>query len=140
MRAYILDSENDVFGRLNELPYSGIYINVGLESPHQTTLDLLGKPQSSHDVQKAFEKLQRVSRDNEKINVSCNFVVADDLPPEHVQNVCEMLANPGAHPDKCAAYISPLTGRCTRRRTLDNLYKIKRSARIPVYLYLVQQI
>ncbi|HLA04970.1 MAG TPA: radical SAM protein, partial [Syntrophales bacterium] len=54
-----LEAEDSLFDRLNGLPYHAA-INVGLESPDQETLDLLGKPLRAEKLRSALRKMQEV--------------------------------------------------------------------------------
>ena len=136
----LLETGEDVFRMFNELPYSNIFVNIGLESPHEPTLDFLGKPQTRRDVLSAFKKLQRINMAYSKMNISCNFMIGDDLPREHIEGVRELLGSVETRMLKGTAFISPLEGHSSHRLTRNDFTKIKIAARMPVYLYLVQRL
>jgi hypothetical protein len=136
----LLEAPESLFATLNKLPFENIYINVGLESAHRPTLDELGKPQTGRDVRRAFRLLQRLNLEYDKINISCNFLIGDDLPPEHTESVRALLASAETRMSKGTAFISPIEGQSTHRQTRTEFTKIKLAAKMPVYLYLVQRL
>jgi hypothetical protein len=136
----LLDADEELFEALDNLPFENIHVNVGLESPHEQTLDILGKPQSAADVRYAFEKIRHINSDFKKLNVSCNFVVGDDLPRDHVDAVRDLLSGADTRMMKGTAFISPLENAASPRLTRNDFTSIKLAARMPVYLYLVQRL
>lgn len=136
----LLEAPESLFATLNKLPFDNIYINVGLESAHRPTLDELGKPQTGRDVRRAFRLLQRLNLEYDALNVSCNFLIGDGLPPEHTESVRALLASAETRMSKGTAFISPIEGQSTHRRTRSEFTKIKLAAKMPVYLYLVQRL
>jgi hypothetical protein len=136
----LLDADDELFEAMDNLPFGNIFINVGLESPHEDTLQLLGKPQSAADVRRAFEKIRHANRDFNKLNISCNFVVGDDLPRAHVDAVRDLLSSADTRMTKGCAYISPLENAASPRLTRNDFTSIKLAAKMPVFLYLVQRL
>ncbi len=134
-----LRAEDGLFDTLSGLPYK-THINVGLESPDQATLGLLGKPLTAAAVDEAFCKAQEVNRRWANIDVTANFVLGRDLPPGHLAAVQALIAHVRPCGDKGAVYLSPLMGASTRRQILGDFRTLKRAAALPVYLYLAQSL
>ncbi len=56
----LLQARPDVWSRLEGLPYS-IYVNIGLESGHQQTLDAIRKPLGADRVMDAFDRMLEIN-------------------------------------------------------------------------------
>lgn len=134
-----LAADEILFDRLERLPYL-TSINVGLESPDQETLDMLGKPLRAEQVKEAFGKMQAVNRSRRHVQISCNFVLGGDLPDRHVGAIQTMLARGTAAGSKGVVYLSPLRGASPRRAILRQFRQIKMTARLPVFIYLAQRL
>ncbi|MBI4633362.1 MAG: radical SAM protein [Deltaproteobacteria bacterium] len=134
-----MSARESCFDILNALPFS-TRINIGLESPDQATLDILGKPLKAVAVTEAFRKAQAVNRRWPNIDVTVNFVLGTDLPLRHLKAVRDLIADAAPCRDKGAVYLSPLIGAATRRQVLEDFRKLKRASALPVYLYLVQSL
>jgi len=130
---------DSLFDRLDRLPYH-TYLNVGLESPDQETLDGLGKPLRAERVREAFRKLQEVNQRYPHITVSCNFVLGKELPPRHVEGIKTFLSGEVFYRGKGVVYLSPLLGASYRRQILKEFREIKINSSLPVFLYLAQRL
>ena len=113
---------------------------MGLESPDQETLDLLGKPLAAEKVRSAWRKMQEVNLGYDNLSVSCNFVLGQELPPRHVAAVQALLSGDGKARGKGVVYLSPLLGAANRRQILREFREIKINSPLPVYLYLAQRL
>ena len=134
-----LQAVDSLFDRLDRLPYH-TYLNVGLESPDQETLDGLGKPLRAERVREAFRKLQEVNQRYPHITVSCNFVLGKELPPRHVEGIKTFLSGEVFYRGKGVVYLSPLLGASYRRQILKEFREIKINSSLPVFLYLAQRL
>lgn len=134
-----LEAEDSLLDRLEGLPYHA-FINVGLESPDQETLDLLGKPLRAEKVRSAWRKMQEVNRGYDNLTVSCNFVLGQELPPRHTVAIKELLSGEVKARGKGVVYLSPLLGAANRRQILRDFREIKINSTLPVFLYLAQRL
>jgi radical SAM superfamily enzyme YgiQ (UPF0313 family) len=134
-----LAADDSLFDGLERLPYS-TSINVGLESPDQETLDWLGKPLRAEKVREAFRRMQEVNRHRRNIEVSCNFVLGGDLPPQNVEAIRRLLAEEKTTKGKGVVYLSPLLGASRRREVLREFGAIKMASPLPVFIYLAQRL
>lgn len=134
-----LDAPESLFDSIEGLPYH-TSLNVGLESPDQGTLDILGKPITAARVDEAFRKMQRINRSYQHLTVSCNFVLGRDLPLRHVSEVKKLLSGEHQPGGKGIVYLSPLLGASYRRQILKEFREIKINSNLPVYLYLAQRL
>ncbi|MEW6333618.1 MAG: radical SAM protein [Thermodesulfobacteriota bacterium] len=134
-----LAADEVLFDRLERLPYH-TSINVGLESPDQETLDILGKPLRAEQVKEAFGKMQAVNRSRRHVEISCNFVLGGDLPVRHTGGIQRMLARETTAGGKGTVYLSPLRGASSRRAILRQFRQIKMTSGLPVFIYLAQRL
>ena len=134
-----LQSEESVFEALNQLPYR-TYLNLGLESADQETLDLLGKPVKVEKVEEAFLRLSELNRKYEHLEVTANFVIDTKLPPGHWEALSRLTRELLPHYfDKGAIYLSPLS-REGRSELLRRFKELKMRSLRPLYLYLLQRL
>jgi len=134
-----LTAPDSLFDRIDGLPYH-TFLNVGLESPDQGTLDALGKPLPAARVGEAFRKIKQVNRSYEHLTVSCNFVLGRELSARHVAAVKALLSGEPQAGGKGEVYLSPLLGASNRRQILKEFREIKINSTLPVYLYLAQRL
>jgi radical SAM superfamily enzyme YgiQ (UPF0313 family) len=141
----MIHSEEALFEFLNSLPFS-IYLNIGLESADPTTLAALKKPVGVETVREAFARMLDINRRSEKIEVTANFVLGEDLPPSHLTSFLELTQNGlDRFYNKGGIYLSPLmTGEVEnggrRRELLRRFNKVKTRSRLPTFLYLIQRL
>ena len=141
----LLHSEDALFDFLNHLPYT-TYINVGLESADPATLAILKKPVPAEMVREAFAKMVDINRRHEKIEITANFVLSDDLPPNHFASLSELVSNRSDFiPIKGGIYLSPImrSGNQTaanRRQLLKKFHQVKAQNPLPTFLYLIQRL
>jgi len=134
-----LNSKDSLFDALNRLPYR-TYLNLGLESADQESLDLLGKPLRAEKVEEAFHRLLEINRSYDRLEVTANFVIDMKLPPGHWEALSRLTQEylPQCF-DKGTIYLSPLS-RDGRRELLQNFKELKIKSRRPLYLYLLQRL
>jgi hypothetical protein len=117
-----------------------VYINVGLESVDQESLDQLGKPLAAARVVKAFHRIQEINSSFAAVEVTANFIM-DDLAPGHMPSLVRLLGDalPKTRSKGCI-YLSPLTvGRPSRSKVME-FYRLKHLSRLPTFLYIIQRL
>ena len=141
----LLSSPEDVFRTIHGLPFH-TYVNVGLESADPETLKALGKPVTAQRVEEAFERMLAINREYANIEVSANFVCGGRLPPGHLPSLVSLTREKlNRYWEKGALYLSPLQQEVPLRgdekaNLLQGFREVKRQARLPVYLYLIQRL
>lgn len=138
----IINSKMSFFDALQSLPYS-TYINIGLESADQQTLNILKKPITSEMVAQAFTKMLAINKKYSKIEITANFVYGDHLPQSHLSSFFDLTRKKLDHPSgKGTVYFSPLMngGVMEHRNIVRRFYKIKTQNPLPSYLYLIQRL
>ena len=87
-----------------------IYINIGLESADQETLDKIGKPISAHQVQQAFDRIQEINNRYNSIEITANFLMDETLPKNYYPKIIELIRDKQTFTKpKGTIYFSPLT-------------------------------
>ncbi len=141
----LINSQDALFESLNCLPFS-TYINIGLESADPATLTVLKKPIDVEMVGEAFARMLDINRRYEKIEVTANFLFANDLPRGHLHSFLELTRNRlNRFYSKGAIYLSPLiNGRSkdveTKREMLRKFNEVKTLSRLPTFIYLIQRL
>ena len=135
-----IETDEETFDCFNRLPYT-TYINIGLESADQDTLNLLRKPISAEDVRKAFCRMLEINRKYEYIEITANFILMDDAPPGHHQAFIDMMQHGlKRRYSKGALYLSPLKGFHDRKNIVKQFHDIRKESMMPVYFYLIQRL
>lgn len=133
-------AEEKLFDDLDASP-GRVFINIGLESADQATLDLLGKPLKAEEVRMAFDLIQAINERYRSIEITANFVTDPDLPESHYQTMMELIRDQVKAPrDKGCIYLSPLRFDDPSRARLFDFYKIKRLSRLPLFMYTIQRL
>ncbi len=128
------------FDRLDRLPYK-TYINIGLESADQKTLDYLGKPLRRQDVISAFKKMLEINRCYPSIEITANFIMDSDTPQGHYPSMVNLTREiVGKVTPKGAIYLSPLNINSPSRKTVFEFYRLKTLSRLPMFLYTIQRL
>jgi hypothetical protein len=136
----LLNSENELFENLNQLPYY-TYINIGFESIDAPTLKFIRKPLDVAKVQCAFDKMLEINARFKNIEVTGNFLIGEQLLPEHDHSLTELLRTASGNSlKKGAIYLSPLKDSPKKRELLPRFYAIKKQSQLPVYIYLIQRL
>jgi len=136
---FFLEAKESFFKRLNALPYN-IYLNIGLESPDNETLNLIGKLLTANDVREAFQKALYINATYDRINITSNFILGKFLPRQHIEELKTLLGKVNRRQEKGTVYLSPIIGASERRQILKEFKEIKRASLLPVYLYLMQRL
>lgn len=138
--ASFLGAETEFFQNLEKIP-GNIYINIGLESADQDTLDRIGKPISARDVKKAFHRIQEFNDRFLSIEITANFIMDKNLPPGHYPSILELVRDSQTRKKpKGSIYFSPLTFDQPSRARLFEFNEIKIMSRLPTYLYIIQRL
>jgi hypothetical protein len=135
-----LNADPLLFDGLKKLSFQ-TFINIGLESCDKTTLNRIGKPITPEKVRAAFEKAQQINQTLPNVEISCNFIMDEDLPPTHTEALLSLLrqSNWRISP-KGSIYLSPLKFSSPSREVLYEFYKLKSLSRFPTFLYLIQRL
>jgi len=135
-----LKMDGDFWDRLNGLPYYS-YINLGLESFDCNTLVYLKKPVHAGEVVKAFHRMLEINRDYERIEVTANFILGEELPAGHYSTLLAQTGeNLERHQARGCIYLSPLKGSTNTRELLTRFREIKQRSRLDTFLYLIQRL
>ena len=136
----ITDAPEELFAKLQSLPGKS-YINVGLESPDQKTLDQLGKPISSNLVWAAFHRIQNINKTYSNIEVTINLLMDSSLPEGHYRKAEELLRDTQTYQqNKGTVYFSPLRFDQPSRKLFFEFNRLKLMSRFPTYLYIIQRL
>jgi len=136
----LMNSDEELFESLNLMPYKS-YINIGLESADQETLDMIGKPLTSLQVQEAFKEIQRINAKFDNIEVTANFIMDEKLPSGHYPSFLKLVQESIERPKtKGAVYLSPLRINRPSREVLFQFNRLKRLSRLPTFLYIIQRL
>ena len=142
----IIGADDDLFETLNSLPYSTIFINIGLEAADCATLKGLRRPVAVETVHEAFSRMLDINRRYQKIEVTANFVFSDQFSPDHFASLLELFRN-RLDPirAKGAIYLSPVVDEqgiddTRRREILRRFSDLKTHCRLPTFLYLIQRL
>jgi radical SAM superfamily enzyme YgiQ (UPF0313 family) len=134
-----LSAAEQFFQKLEELP-GMTYINIGLESADQETLDRIGKPLTEHQVQDAFDRSQYINDHYSSVEITANFIMDDNLPNNHYRKILELIREKQPHvKPKGSIYFSPLTFDKPSRSRLFEFNRLKIMSRLPTYLYIIQR-
>ena len=136
----IVEASEGLFTELQSLP-GKTYINVGLESPDQKTLDQLGKPISSRLVWEAFNRIMNINKSYSNIEITINLLMDSSLPAAHYQEVEKLVRDTQTYQQsKGAVYFSPLRFDQPSRSRLFEFNRLKLMSRFPTYLYIIQRL
>ena len=136
----LLKSKNRVFERIDHLPFY-TYINIGLESFDQSTLEFIGKPLHESKVRAAFKRMLEINDAFKNIEVTANFVIGEGLPVEHDASLKEQFrVAPVRFGRKGVIYLSPLTDSPKKRELLPLVNDIQAQSKLSVFIYLIQRL
>lgn len=136
----LLAAPESLFASLNRLP-GHCFINIGLESADPATLDRLGKPITATLVGEAFRRMQELNKRYQRLEITANFIMEEDLPPGHFPSILALIRDSLTHTQpKGSIYFSPLTfGRPSRARLFE-FNRLKVLSRLPTFLYIIQRL
>ena len=136
----LLEKKDAAFRRLASLPFK-IYINVGIESFDQETLDILGKPLTSKKVVQAYRKIREINMSYDNIEISSNFIFDDNLPDNHNVSFIKILRKEcTSFRDKGDVYLSPLRINKPSRAEIFKFHDLKIKSPVPTFLYIIQRL
>ncbi len=135
----LLNAPNQLFKDLQHLPIKS-FINIGLESADQATLDKLGKPLTEKLIKEAFQRVQEINDNYPSIEITCNFIMDSNLPKNHYPKTINLLREQQSRVKlKGTIYFSPLTFNQPSRARLFEFNRLKILSRFPTYLYIIQR-
>lgn len=136
----LLAAPETFFDRLNRLS-SMVYINIGLESADQATLEAIGKPITEQMVRDAFLRIQAINDQYPALEISANFIMDDSLPADHYPKIVGLIRDSLRHrKPKGSIYFSPLTFDQPSRARLFAFNRLKILSRLPTFLYIIQRL
>ena len=136
----LMQAPDQLFADLQHLQ-GKTYINIGLESPDQSTLDQLGKPISAALVWESFKRIQDINRTYSNIEISANFIMDDTLPSGHYKEVEKLIRDTQTYQQaKGTIYFSPLTFDEPSRAKLFQFNRLKIMSRFPTFLYIIRRL
>jgi radical SAM superfamily enzyme YgiQ (UPF0313 family) len=136
----LLNAPAGLFEDLNRLPVA-VYINIGLESADQATLDRLGKPVTSAMVAEAFTRMQDINDRFDNIEITANFIMDDGLPENHLPAFLGLVRDGlNRKKPKDSIYLSPLRIGRPSRSILFEFNRLKLLSRLPTFLYIIQRL
>jgi hypothetical protein len=136
----LLNAPELFFRQLDQFP-AMTYINIGLESADQETLDRIGKPVSERQVREAFKRSQAINDRYSSIEITANFIMDEHLPANHYPTILELIRESLPHvKPKGSIYFSPLTFDQPSRSRLFEFNRLKIMSRLPAYLYIIQRL
>ncbi len=125
---------------LDRLPFYS-YVNIGLESFDDSTLEFLKKPIGARDVLMAFSRMLEINKSYTHIEVTANFLLGEELPASHIPSLLKQTGDSlGKYQGKGCIYFSPLKGSKKNKEILDLFRDIKHQSRIDAFLYLIQRL
>jgi len=117
------------------------YINIGLESADQETLDALGKPLSAKQVGEAFARMQDINNRFQTVEITANFIMDENLPVQHYPSILDLIRDRQVFTrPKGTIYFSPLTFNQPSRARLFEFNRLKVLSRFPTFLYIIQRL
>lgn len=135
----LLNAPEEFFRQLAKF-HAMTYINIGLESADQKTLDKIGKPLTEKLVQEAFWRSQDINDRFPSIEITANFIMDENLPDSHYKKILELIREQQFHvKPKGSIYFSPLSFDRPSRSRLFEFNRIKIQSRLPTYLYIIQR-
>lgn len=133
----LLGADNKFLKRLNGFNCR-VFINTGLESADQKTLDHIGKPLKSATVLKSFYRMLEINEEFENIQVTANFVIDRSLPGGHLDSLAALIEDQNdTGAGKGGVYLSPLCITPPSPRDMFDFSQLKAFSRLPVYLYVI---
>jgi radical SAM superfamily enzyme YgiQ (UPF0313 family) len=136
----LLKTPMGFFEDLKQLPCA-IYINIGLESADQETLDVLGKPLTTAKIHEAFVRMQFINDQYQNIEITANFVMDENLPENHYPSMMRLVRDSITRvKHKGCIYLSPLRINKPSRSHLFTFNRFKLLSRLPMFLYIIQRL
>lgn len=125
---------------LNNLPYY-TYINIGLESADQNTLDHLKKPVSVQKIHTTFSKMIECNKTFENIEISANFLLSHDFSGPHYESILHLIRDRlNRFYNKGNIYLSPMNPVNGKKNMQEKFTELKNQSRLPTHVYLIQRL
>ena len=136
----LLDAPDHLFAEMAGLPCT-VYLNIGLESADQETLDRLGKPLDAEKIAEAFDRSREINDRYFNIEVTVNFIMDESLPANHYPAFLDLVREGLARvqPKGCV-YLSPLQIDRPSRSLVMAFHRLKILSRLPTFLYIIQRL
>ncbi len=136
----LLNKTDAFFSQLSSLGCM-TWINIGLESAHQPTLDLIGKSILQADVRRAFARIQQINAAFESIEITCNFLMGDQLEDDHYKTFLSLARDSVMRQGiKGTIYLSPMEFDAPSREKVMAFNRLKTLSRLPTFLYIIQRL
>jgi len=136
----LMNAPESLFKGVNQLPFN-TYINIGLESADQETLDFLGKPITTKQVEEAFTHIQNINANYHNIEITANFIMDENLPKGHYPAFLNLVRERiNRTRTKGSIYLSPLRINKPSREVLFEFNRLKTLSRVPTFLYIIQRL
>ena len=124
---------------LNTLP-GRVYINIGLESFDQQTLENIGKPVNAEENKETFRRICKLNQRHTNLNISVNIIAGDMAGPNHLQATRTVLEEIYGFDPHTTIYLSPLMSNFNRSDFLSDLRSLKSLRKLDIYPYLIQRL
>lgn len=137
----LLATDDNDLQQLADQPYK-FYINIGLESFDQNTLNNLRKPVSAEENRQAFKRIVAINRRYCNIEISVNLIFGEIAGSDHLNTILQVVNSENSRSNILTTlYLSPLAvnGFC-RQNFFQALRILKSRLRVPVYPYLIQRL
>jgi hypothetical protein len=136
----LLDASENLFETINKMPFY-TYINIGMESSDQQTLDLLKKPVSAKKVERSFDRMLDINKRYGNVEITANFVMGEGLPEAHFDSISNLTAGRLDHFfSKGCIYLSPLSSDRSTKDLQRKFVELKNISRLPTFVYLIQRL
>jgi hypothetical protein len=138
----LLKAGDEFFKRLDDLPFM-TYINIGLETADQDTLNYISKDITADNVEKAFSKILEINAMYNDVELTSNFLFSDRMPANHYPSIINLIDKYISHTrQKGTIYFSPMFNRndAEPKGIKRKFFDFKRRIRLPAYLYLIQRL
>jgi hypothetical protein len=136
----LLDASENLFETINKMPFY-TYINIGMESSDQQTLDLLKKPVSAKKVERSFDRMLDINKMYGNVEITANFVMGEGMPAAHFDSISNLTAGRLDHFfSKGGIYLSPLSCDRSTKDLQRKFVELKNISRLPTFVYLIQRL
>lgn len=138
----LLNFREEFFKRINDLPFM-TYINIGLESADQETINYISKNITADNVERAFAKILKINAMYNNVELTSNFLFSDEMPPNHYPSILNLIDKYLSQTQqKGTIYFSPMFNRndANPRGIKRKFFNFKRKIKLPAYLYLIQRL
>jgi len=134
-----LDLDDSGLARLQALPCR-LFVNIGLESFDQGTLEYLRKPLRADENRAAFARMLAVNRSGGSLSVTANLLLGDPLAPGHLRSLQAVLSSPQHPHPETVVYLSPMLGAYQPASILGTVRMIKNIAKVRTYPYMIHRL